>query len=367
MMRPRILRLSAILLAVGVAGAASACTVTIADHRPPPRPDVLPEAPELDAVAEVWPGATFTLPTRLRKGPSVQPVAMLSADEVLMVTPFTLARFVAYDRRTGSHRVMATAPKWGACDLCYEVRSVAVSRTRIVWTAGIYRSEPWNAGKRHVELWTMPRSGGPMRLVTWLTGHDDIPLDDTLTIDGDHAVWQGGDHAYRVPLSGGKAERITDPVAAGLTAAPDPEMGDRRCGVAWCVGRVPPRPHELTTLVVERKDGSGRTAVAASSGGRLIGDRFGLFGLPYVYDEGPVHISTEEPESSAVLYDRCTGRSARAGAPERPGAGDDADSAGVITQGATGPDEPILFWEERGGKRYTVVDLARIPDSPCGS
>ncbi|GAA4228162.1 hypothetical protein GCM10023075_32700 [Streptosporangium album] len=47
-----------------------------------------------------------------------------------------------------------------------------------------------------------------------------------------------------------------------------------------------------------------------------------------------MHILTEGPEASAVLYDRCTGGSARAGAEERPGTQDDADPAGVITQGA---------------------------------
>ncbi|WP_030905738.1 hypothetical protein [Streptosporangium amethystogenes] len=368
MRRPRVLRLLTILLiSASMAGSASACTITVADPRTPPRPDTLPEPPELDAVAAVWPEAVFTLPTRLRKGPSVQPVAMLSANEVLMMTPFALARFVAYDRRTGRHRVLATAPKWGECDMCYEVRSVAVGRTRITWTAEVYRSESWNAGKRHMELWTMPRSGGSMRLVTWLTGHDDVPFEDELMIDGDDAVWYDGDAAYRISLTTDKPQKVPEPAGAGPMAASDPQERDARCGVEWCVGRVPPRPYELTTLVVERKDGSGRTTVAASSGGPLIGDRFGLFGLPYVYDDGPVHILTEGPEASAVLYDRCTGGSARAGAEEQPGTQDDADPAGAITQGASGPDEPILFWQERGGKRYTVVDLSRIPDRSCGN
>ncbi|MFB9876781.1 hypothetical protein ACFFMN_02450 [Planobispora siamensis] len=334
-------------------GSVAACTVTFTtvDRRASPRPAVLPEPPELDTAAEVWPEATFTLPTRLGNGLDVQPVAMLDTDEVLMITPFALARFVVYDRRTKKHRVLATAPKWGECDLCYDIKSVAVSRTRIAWTAEIYRSEPWNAGKRHMELWTMPRSGGPMRLVTWLTGHGDVRFEDSLVIEGDHAVWDGGHDGYRVPLTGGKADRLP-----GSFALLDPES--RNCGAEWCAQQLPPRPYELTTVAVERKDGSGRTTVAAT-GGPLIGDRFGLFGPPHVYDDGPVYISGGRTEPSAVVYDRCTGRSAWAGAD-----GADDSSEGV-KQGARGTDDPILFWLEPGGRRYAVVDLSRIPDWFC--
>ncbi|GIH98237.1 hypothetical protein Pta02_02460 [Planobispora takensis] len=260
--------------------------------------------------------------------------------------------FVAYDRRTEKHRILATAPEWGQCSACYEIGSVAVGRTRIAWTAEVYRSEPWNAGKRHMELWTMPRSGGPMTMVTWLTGHGDVPFEDSLVIEGDHAVWKGGGDGYRVPLAGGEAERLP-----GSVEPLDPEA--RHCGAEWCVQQLPPEPHELTAVAVERKDGSGRTTVAASGGKPLIGDRFGLFGPPYVYDEGPLHISW--PGATGLLYDRCTGRSALLGALE----GD--RTATVVTPGASGTDDPILFWLEPGGRRYAVVDLSRIPDRLCGS
>ncbi|MBG0814486.1 hypothetical protein [Planomonospora sp. ID82291] len=350
---------------VGLAGAASACTVTVAGRRPPPRPDTLPEPPELEAAGEVWPEAVFTLPTRLGKGPYVQPVAMLGGDEVLMVTPFELPRFLAYDRRTKRHRVLATAPRWGGCSLCYEIRSVAVGRTRIAWTVGVYRSEPWNAGKRHVELWSMPRSGGPMRLVMWLTGHDDVPLHDALVIDGGDAVWHDGDDAYRISLTAARPRKTPERSGSGPLTVPHPN-DHVSCGAEWCVRALPPRPYELTTLAVERRDGSGRTTVTASSGGALIGDRFGLFGPPYVYDDGPVHITVGRSESSAILYDRCTGGSAWAGARKRPETEDGTGQDHGITRGTWGPDDPILFWRELGGKRHTVLDLARVPDRPCG-
>ncbi|WP_271223109.1 hypothetical protein [Streptosporangium carneum] len=353
--------LAAVVAFTAMVCTASACTVGVTGHRPSPPPGGPPRPPELDAASEVWPEATFTVPSSLGGEPTVQPVAILGANQVLMVAPLsTRPRFVTYDLRTGRHRVLATAPEWSDCDLCFEIRSVAVSETRITWTAGIYRSEPWNAGKRHVELWTMPRSGGRMRLVTWLTGHGDLPFHDELTVDEDQALWRDEARAYRIPLSGGKAMEV--PFTTGMPPAPqpDPDLDDQVCGVEWCVGRVPPRAYELTTMVVRRRDGSGRVTVPASSGGPLIGDRFGLFGLPYVYGPGPVEIFSDGPESAAVLYDRCAGTSALVGAQGKK------DRSHEITQGASVPGEPILFWMQQDEKRYTVLDLARVPDQPCG-
>ena len=94
----------------------------------------------------------------------------------------------------------------------------------------------------------------------------------------------------------------------------------------------------MTTLVVQRRDGSGRATIAASSAHSLIGDRFGLFNPPYVYGENSVHISTDDLGSNAVVYDRCTGKIAQVGAPQ-----EDDESAEVL-QGVTSSQEPILFW-----------------------
>ncbi|WP_239514267.1 hypothetical protein [Streptosporangium sp. 'caverna'] len=308
----------------------------------------------------MWAKATFALPARVKNGPSVQPVAMLSKDKALMVTSYAMRPiFFAYDRRTGRHQALATAPKWGECNLCYEIMSAAMNETQIAWTAGIYRSEPGNPGKRHMELWIMPRSGGQMRMVTWLTGPGDIPWGDELTITGDHAIWRSEDDTYRVPLAGGHPEKINPP-AEPRPVKPDPEVRNFRCDVEWCVGRIRPRPDEVTTLVVQRRDGSGRATIAASSSERpLIGDRFGLFDPPYVYAGNSVHISTNDLGSNAVVYDRCTGKTAQVGAPQ-----EDEGSAQVL-QGATSPQEPILFWPTQSEKQYIVLDLSRISDQPC--
>ena len=197
-----------------------------------------------------------------------------------------------------------------------------------------------------------------MRMVTWLTGHGDIPWGDELTITGDHAIWQSGDGTYRVPLAGGPSEKIDLP-ADPRPVKPDPEVRDFSCDVEWCVGRTRPRSNEMTTLVVQRRDGSGRATIAASSAHSLIGDRFGLFNPPYVYGENSIHISTDDLGSNAVVYDRCTGKIAQVGAPQ-----EDDESAEVL-QGATSSQEPILFWPTQSEKQYIVLDLSRISDQPC--
>lgn len=166
------------------------CTIRDASPPLPGRPVVPPEVPEFGLAANTWRDAVVTVPAKAEGKPAIKPAAMLGEDEVLMVTSSEVRpAFYSYDLRTGGVRALGTAPKWAECSLCFEVMSVATSETRIVWTAGVYRSEPWNAGKRHVELWTMPRSGGEMRLVTWLTGHGEVPFEDKLSIVGDDAVW----------------------------------------------------------------------------------------------------------------------------------------------------------------------------------
>lgn len=321
----------------------------------------MPDLPKLKQAAAIWPMAMLSLPMRVEKGPSVRPVAMLGRDEALMVTSFApRPTFYTFDLQTGRHRALATAPKWADCGLCFEIMSVAVSRTRILWTAGIYRSERWNPGKRHVELWAMPRSHGPMKLVTWLTGHGEMPLEDRLTVVGEDAIWAGAGHAYSVPLGGGPVQTIDVPAQA--EAVEIHGLRGTECGVEWCVGDVPADRYKVSKVAVLRRDGSGRREVVASSGHLLANGRFGLFGPPYIHGQR-IEFTPREPAPQPVLYDRCANVMGRIGGLEKGEAMPEV-STGVAAEDM-GPAEPILFWTTPKHKTWTVLDLSRIPGSVC--
>ncbi|MCF6468290.1 hypothetical protein FAF44_07725 [Nonomuraea sp. MG754425] len=336
------------------------CTAQESGPSLPGHPQVPPEVPEFGLAADIWRDAVVTVPVRVKGRPPIKPAAMLSEDEVLLVTSSQMRpTFYSYDLRAGRIRTLGTAPKWAECGLCFEVMSVATSETSIVWTAGVYRSEPWNAGKRHVELWTMPRSGGRMRLVTWLTGHGEIP-EGRLSIIGADAVWRGDRQTYRVPLGGGPVQRL--PSATQTVPAAARELDGTRCGREWCVGMRPSRLNELTRLVVLRKDGTERREVVASYGGPLLNDRFGLFAGPYVNGNREMTYTAKHPAPQPVLYDRCTEKSGRIG-----GRLEDSATYGVSTAGerAADPEEPLLYWNSSDHKSWIVLDLSRIPDSSC--
>ncbi len=342
----------AVSLAVSCAGADT-------DQRPLPPPKNLPEPPRLEPAANLWPEAMITLPARGPGGTEVQPLAMLGEDEALMITSVEWRPiFYSYDLRKKKFRVLATAPEWAECGSCFEVMSVGVSENRIVWTAGVYRSEPWNSGKRHVELWTMPRSGGPMELVAWLTGHGELPFSDELSIIDDHAVWSGGSRAYRVSLDSGAAVPLPVRPKAKLVSVLG--LRDSSCGPEWCVAGVAARRFEMTKLVIQRKDGSGRREIAAASGEALMNDRFGLFEPPYVYGAGERSFTNTHPAPQPILYDRCTNRSGRIG-----GLREDSAIPEVFRGAAVPGGEPVLYWNTQNHKTWHVLDLSRISDRPC--
>ncbi|SNS90061.1 hypothetical protein SAMN05216276_101924 [Streptosporangium subroseum] len=316
----------------------------------------------MKSAVAVWPEAIFTVPTRLGKGPYVRPLALLSEDEVLVVTEFDVrVRFLTYNLRTKRHRVLATAPKWADCSGCYDIHVVAVGDTRIAWTVGVYRTHLQNDGKQHLELWSMPRSGGEMRKVASLTPWDGSPWTGEVEIEGDHVIWRAEDGGtYRIPLAGGEQEPVP-PAEKRPAVEPGPDVRDFQCGVEWCTGKFPPRPYELTTVVVQNRNGTGRVTVPAElRSQRLIADRFGLFGLPFVYGGGSMNISDGEIGTSALVYDRCSGKSARIGSGV-----DDKTGAYEIALGAVVP-EPILLWQTTDN-RYAVLDLSRISDRACAA
>lgn len=155
-----------------------------------------------------------------------------------------------------------------------------------------------------------------------------------------------------MPLSGGTAEQISQTPPARF---PIPGIIDRDvwCTGEWCVGRVSPRPYALTTLIVQRRDGSHRTEIPASVGaGTLLAGRFGWFGAPYVYAGD----SEAEPTWPSLVYDVCTGTSGSLGVAGKKGK--DLE----VHWGAPGSAGEILFWATSKKERsWTVVDVSRIP------
>lgn len=115
----------------------------------------------------------------------------------------------------------------------------------------------------------------------------------------------------------------------------------------------------MTTLVVQRREGSGHATIAASSERPLIGGRFGLFNPPYVDAGSSIHVSMDDLGPTAIVYDRRTGKTAQVGAPQ-----EDEESVQVL-RGATSSQEPVLFWPTQSEKQYIVLDLSRIFDRPC--
>jgi hypothetical protein len=115
-------------------------------------------------------------------------------------------------------------------------------------------------------------------------------------------------------------------------------------------------------VIVRRKDGSDlRTVVAGYRGHGLIGDRFGIFDPPFVYNpHGGIAFSDGSLGDAAVLYDRCSGRTGLIGPLHA-----NATARAQIRLGALAPQLPILFWKD-SKKWYTVLDLSRISDQACG-
>ncbi|GAA3412633.1 hypothetical protein [Streptosporangium vulgare] len=172
----------------------------------------------------------------------------------------------------------------------------------------------------------------------------------------DHVTWQSESGSYRISLSGGKPQKIA-PTPSPSAERLDPDVRFMNCGAEWCAGEMMPDSYQLSTVVIQRRNGSGRTTLPAAGEGPLIHDRFGLFGLPYVHGV-EVNFSVKDSGSSALLYDRCTARSAWVGVRH------ETEGSNAIGQGVSGPEAPILFWRERDN-RYTVLDLSRISDQPC--
>lgn len=370
------------ILAVALlVGMGTACT----SHQSPERPERLSEVPALAPVSDVWPEALLTVPRKLKDGRTVRPLAMLSADAVLVMAGESRTAFLSLDVRTGRQRLLATTPKWASCLGCFDIHlsSMAINATHVILLVKRYKPGSQYGGQPRVELWTIPRSGGPMRMMTRLPTTGQGHVSDFEIID-DLVVWRDSDGIWRAPLTGGERGQILPDRDLDVTSWPWAYDGQRQtvinlvtrqerkaqhaddieyldCGPVWCVGQVTSWPREVRKAAIQRVDGSGRTTVLGDPLTLVppIRDRFVLLRPPAVPDDGRWGGSHLGP--SAQLYDRCSRRAALLGFPDRTKAPEDWNE---ISFGAIAPDGPIVFWESGGG-RYTVLDLSRITDPPC--
>lgn len=349
------------------------------------RPTAPPPVPTLPAAEDVWPEAFFSVPRWFSDTRDVQPLAMLSEHEVLMADPDEHRPIlVNYDRRTGRHKVLGTVPESTA--RYHRIENVTVSDSQIAWIAAVRHPDRTSP---ELQLWTMPITGGPVRFVALFSPDPHRPGGRDgrmyrLEVVGDQIVWweDSGGSVYRVPLTGGTPtlmgsgyistwpwvhdgkNTITNIVTGEKRSAEKVDGTDRRCGPEWCVSGVARAANQLTQVIVQRRDGSRRGIVPGGFRRTpLFHERFGFFDPPKVIGEGS-SISTARVgrlENGSVIYDRCGDTSAALQLKE----GKAAEYELTIQVGGSIPGGPLLFWRNDVRKRYTVMDLAAIPEQGC--
>ncbi|MDH2429378.1 hypothetical protein [Sphaerisporangium sp. TRM90804] len=369
------------LLVVMLAGTFSACRSA---DEPPARSAAPPTAPSLPPAGDVWPDAFFETPARISGVRAVRPVAMLGEREVLLADPSsTHPVLVGYDPRTRAHRVLARVPEGPAG---HRIAKAASGAGRVAWMANVRG----DGDPPRIQIWVMPVSGGAPELLTEFPGQGFSPsaLDGFEIADG-HVVWWSGALVHRVPISGGAVRRVKTEgydymsswpwaydkedgllnLATGeRRAVAAMDGGSRRCGAEWCVSELTPKAHELTRVVTQRVDGSGRTLTpGVHMEEALVRDRFGFFDPPFVQGGAFMVTTMGRPVgtlgTATVLYDRCTGRSALLD-PSASAATDGRPEQ--IHLGGSAPAGPLLYWKS-GGDRYTVLDLSRVAADGCSS
>ncbi|WP_406312206.1 hypothetical protein OHA77_26775 [Streptosporangium sp. NBC_01639] len=322
------------------------------------------------------------MPRKLKDSRLVMPTVMLGKDAVLLTTLEDLPAFLSFNTRTGHQQVLTTAPKRTSCEECFEVKRAAVNAEQVAWLIQGGRRPDARYDERYLELWTMPRTGGPLRMVTRLpVGGDDYSKG--FQVIDDLAIWWGFDGTWSVPLTGGEPKQILPEGTVRVTSWPWgydraresvinlvtrqenkaqhlDDIEEPYCGPVWCVGWMTGQPHEAMQVVMQHVDGSKRTTVPGSplSLTPPIRDRFTLLHPLTVSGDGS---GTPVGNSRLFqLYDRCTGQTALLG-PDRARA---EATSGEIHYGAATPDMSMLFWKD-SATRYTVLDVSRIADSPC--
>ncbi|NRQ39225.1 hypothetical protein HII36_46500 [Nonomuraea sp. NN258] len=323
------------------------------------------------------------LPAELEDGTWLWPVGALGRDEILLIAQARRPAFFGFDTRTKSRRLLARAPEWASCGGCFEIQKTAIGADLIAVIVKGYAPDATTGGKRHYEIWTMPRTGGAMRMAVRLPENlqAEEAYVDGFQIVGNTAVWWGIDSdIWRVPLAGGTPEQVRPGDRAHVSSWPwahdaaaktiihlgtgeeidvDATGHPLACDSVWCVG-ADGRSDEVVVL---KADGGGRVTVPGTvlmfkppihnrlvllrMPGRQYGGSFGGSALGAIVQ----------------LYDICTRRQAFLGSATLARAELPWDA---IRLGAHTPEGPIVYWRA-GGNRFVVVDLARITAHPCAS
>lgn len=229
----------------------------------PERPARLPELPSLASVDEVWPEAVSMVPAERKDGTWLWPLGALDEDELLLRTDEYRPAFISFNTQTKEQRVLTRAPKWAACGGCFEVQETALGSSQVAWLVKGYAPGASSGGRRHYEVWAMPRTGGTMHMVARLpaTVQAEEAYVDGFQISGEDVVWWGYDgDIWRVPLRGGAPEQVLperrlrvgswpwafdeyERIVVNLQTGQEIEVTEAddlahrlACGPAWCVG-----------------------------------------------------------------------------------------------------------------------------------
>lgn len=334
------------------------------------------------------------LPAERADGTRLRPVGTLGNDEMLLMTDERRPAFLSFNTRTEKQRVLAQAPDWATCGGCFEVQATAIGAGHVALLVKGYGPGAVPGGKRHYELWAMPRTGGTMHMVARLPANVKAAEDYLagFQIVGDFAAWWGyrGD-IWRVPLGGGNPEQVLpgkdlqvsswpwaynryQRIVVNLDTGQEinvTEAADLRhrlaCGPVWCVGEDWQEPWKVTRATVLRVNGSDRMTVPGDALPMRppIHDRLALLGVPTVFGDDAIPKTWGAATLGHVmqLYDLCTRRTALLGSSELLKA---EMPWSAIKTGSTTPDGPILYWRTTKD-RFVVVDLARIAALPCST
>ncbi|GIJ51706.1 hypothetical protein Val02_85920 [Virgisporangium aliadipatigenens] len=352
--------------------------VVVAAPLPPTDAARLPDFTNPRSPAEIWPEAVRRLPRQTPDGHGYTPLVWLPDGRLLIRDQpgNPASRFVAWDVTNGARTPLSPALGPGSVTL------LGVVAGRVVWSTGsigvqlrnptVMASKLDGSGTAPVAELTAP-AGERVSLVT-IAGESVV----WGTSKGGMFTWEGQfTGLWRVPLTGGTAERVPDgngfipswrlPGVVNTThyggdGPPDgtvwdlvsgrkvrytrsPQLSRMACGtVEWCGGSSTDGH-----AAVQRIDGSGVVVLPATGVVTpLMGGRFAevVFFRPLAGSR-----SNEVEITSAALWDVTTGKVAN-----RMMARDDAGQPLPLVESA--PNLLLMSWQE--GDEILLLDLARV-------